>query len=334
MDVPATMRACVIDRFGGPDELHLAQVPTPIPAAGEALIRVATASVNPADWKCREGWLAPFFDYRFPFIVGFDAAGVVAALGDGVTELRLGDRVVTASNQGKGAWGSYAEYVVSDVDRVVCLPDGVDFSAAASLPTAGMTAWQAVFDVGETKPGQRVLVNGGAGGCGSFAIQLARMAGAHVAATCSAGNFDYVKSLGAELAVDYRSEDVASVVRRFAPDGLDLVVDTVGQGTLLQAIDLVRRGGVIAPIGTLIANEPQPDAARAAAGGVRVVPTMSTFPNQGRQLRALVAALAEGRIRPPALEMLALGDAAEAHRRVQAGHVRGKLLLRVAEEAA
>jgi NADPH:quinone reductase-like Zn-dependent oxidoreductase len=334
MTVPTTMRACVIDRFGGPSELHLATVPTPKPAPGEALVRVAYASVNPADWKCREGWLAPFFDYRFPFIVGFDAAGVVAAVGEGVTDVRVGERVVTASNQGKGAWGSYAEYVVSDVDRVVQLPGSVSFADAASLPTAGMTAWQAVFDVGDTKPGQRVLVHGGAGGCGSFAIQLARMAGAQVATTCSAGNIDYVKSLGAELAIDYRSEDVTSAVKRFAPDGLDLVVDTVGQGTLLQSIDLVRRGGVVAPIGTLIANEPQPDAARAAANGVRVVPTMSTFPNQGRQLRGLVAALADGRLRAPALEMFPLGDAAEGHRRVQAGHVRGKLLLRVAGDAA
>jgi NADPH:quinone reductase-like Zn-dependent oxidoreductase len=327
--VPTTMRACVIDRFGGPDELHLADVPTPAPAPGEALVRVAYASVNPADWKSREGWLASFFDYRFPFIVGFDAAGVVAALGDGVRELAVGDRVVTASNQGKGVWGSYAEYVVSDVDRVARLPGPVDFAAAASLPTAGMTAWQAVFDVGAVKPEQRVLVHGGAGGCGSFAIQLARMAGAHVAATCSVGNIDYVRSLGAELAIDYRSEDVTAAVRRFAPAGLDLVVDTVGQGTLLQSIELVRRGGIVAPIGTLIANEPQPDPARAAANGVAVVPTMSTFPNQGRQLRALVAALAEGRIRPPALETLELAQAAEAHRRVQDGHVRGKLLLRV-----
>lgn len=331
--VPATMRACVIDRFGGPDELHLADVPTPQPAAGEALVRVAYASVNPADWKCREGWLAPFFDCRFPFIVGFDAAGVVAALGEGVTEVAVGDRVVTASNQGKGMWGSYAEYTISDVDRVVGLPDTVGFAAAAAIPTAGMTAWQAVFDVANTRAGQRVLVHGGAGGCGSFAIQLACMAGARVATTCSASNIDYVKSLGAELAIDYRNEDVTAAVKRFAPQGLDLVIDTVGQGTLLQSIELVRRGGVVAPIGTLIANEPQPDVARAAANGVTVVPTMSTFPNQGRQLRALVAAMAEGRIRAPALETLALAQANAAHRRVQAGHVRGKLLLRVAGDA-
>jgi NADPH:quinone reductase-like Zn-dependent oxidoreductase len=159
------------------------------------------------------------------------------------------------------------------------------------------------------------------------------MAGAHVATTCSAGNFDYVAHLGADVAIDYRREDVAESVKRFAPDGLDWIVDTVGQGTLLQGIDLVRRGGVVAPIGTLITNEPQPDAVRAAANGVRVVPTMSTLPVQGRQLRGLVAALSDGRMHAPALETVELAQAGEAHRRVQGGHVRGKILLRVAGEA-
>jgi len=328
--IPSEMRAAVIDRFGGPDELHVAELPTPRPQKGEVLVRVAYAGVNPADWKCREGWLAAFFQYGFPFVVGFDAAGWVAALGEGVTGLAPGDRVVCASNQGKGAWGSYAEFVISDVERVAPLPDALELAAAATIPTAGMTAWEAVFDVAGTRAGQKVLVNGGAGGTGSFAIQLARMAGARVAATCSPRNAEYLRELGAELTIDYRSEKVPEAVRRWAPGGVDLVVDTVGQGSLLESVDLVRRGGVVAPIATLIQSEPQPDLERAAANGVRVAPTMSTLPNQPRQLRALVAAMAAGKIRAPAVEVLALEQAGEAHRRVQAGHVRGKLLLRVA----
>jgi len=329
---PATMRAAVIDRFGGPGELHVAALPTPQPGKGEVLVRVAYAGVNPADWKCREGWLASFFDYAFPFVVGFDASGWVAALGEDVTGLAPGDRVVCASNQGKGAWGSYAEFVIADAERVVRLPESLGLEAAATLPTAGMTAWEAVFDVAGTRTGQLVLVNGGAGGTGSFAIQLARMAGARVAATCSAGNAEYVRELGAELAIDYRTGRVAEAVQRWAPGGVDLVVDTVGQGSLLESVELVRRGGVVAPIATLIANEPQPDPARADARGVRIAPTMSTHPNQPRQLRALVEAMAAGRIGPPALEILPLEQAGEAHRRVQSGHVRGKLLLRVAAD--
>lgn len=326
------MRAIVLDAFGGPEMLHLAEIERPRASPGGVVVQVAYAGVNPADWKAREGWLSQYFDYQFPFVVGFDAAGIITEVGEGVEGLSVGDRVVTASNQGKGERGSYAEYVASDHERVVRLPDHVSFRDAAAMPTAGMTAWQAVFDVGGTSAGKTVLVNGGAGGTGGYAIQLARMAGGRVAATCGPGNMDYVRALGAELAIDYRQGKVREAVCGWAPEGVELVVDTVGQGSLLDSIEMVKPGGVVAPIGTLIADEPTPDPARAEARGVRIVPTISTFENQKRQLKALVEALATGRIRAPEIAVLPLADAAEAHRQVAAGHVRGKLLLRVSEE--
>ncbi|WP_380879267.1 oxidoreductase [Sphingomonas sp. DBB INV C78] len=326
------MRAMVLDRFGGPEVLRLGDIERPPVEAGGVVVEVAFASVNPADWKAREGWLARYFDYQFPFVVGFDAAGVVAEVGEGVTDLVVGDRVVTASNQGRGARGSYAEFVASDRERVVKLPASVGFREAATLPTAGMTAWQAVFDVGQAKAGQKILVNGGAGGTGSFAIQLARMAGADVAATCGPHNLDYVRDLGAALAIDYREGRVIDAVRAWAPDGVDLVIDTVGQGSLLDAIEILKRGGLVAPITTLIADEPMPDAARAEALGVRIEIATSTFPNQPRQLNGLVDALAAGRIRAPDMTILPLDRAAEAQTRVAAGHVRGKILLEVNAE--
>jgi NADPH2:quinone reductase len=328
-DGDGMMRAMVIDRFGGPEVLHLATIERPRAAPGTVVIEVAFAGVNPADWKAREGWLARYFDYRFPFVVGFDAAGRVAEIGEGVTGLAIGDRVVTASNQGKGERGSYAAFVASDRERVVKLPDHVSLRDAAALPTAGITAWEAVFDVGGIVAGSTVLVNGGAGGTGSFAVQLARMAGARVAATCGPANLDYVRSLGADLAIDYRAEDVRAAVAAWAPGGVDLVVDTVGQGSLLDSIEMVRPGGIVAPIGTLIADEPMPDPARAAERGVRIVPTIADFARQERQLAALVAALGDGRIRAPAIEIVPLAETAEAHRRIAAGHVRGKILLAV-----
>lgn len=330
----AMMQAMVIDGFGGPDVLHMATIERPAAAPDVVIVRVAYAAVNPADWKAREGWLARYFDYRFPFVVGFDAAGIVAEIGEGVSGLSIGDRVVTASNQGKGERGSYAQYVASDRERVVKIPDHVSLRDAATLPTAGITAWEAVFDVGGTAAGQRVLVNGGAGGTGGFAVQLAKMAGAQVTATCSAANLDYVRSLGADLAIDYRSEDVRTAVAAWAPDGVDLVVDTVGQGTLLDSVEMTRRGGIVAPIGTLIADEPMPDPVRAAERGIRIIPTIADFARQERQLAALVEALADGRIRVPATVVLPLDQAAEAHRRVAAGHVRGKILLAVDESLA
>lgn len=323
------MRAIAMDGFGGVEVMRMAEVPRPPVRAGHVVVRAAYAGVNPADWKVREGWLSAFFQYQFPFVLGFDVAGVVAELGEGVTGLSVGDRVVAASNQGAGEWGSYAEFVLCAAERTVRLPPSVTLRDAATLPTAGMTAWEAVFDVGATRPGSCVLVNGGAGGTGSFAIQLARMAGARVAATCSAGNADYVRGLGAERVIDYRTVKISDAVRHWAPEGADLAIDTVGQGTLIDAPAFMRRGGIIAPIATLIANEPTVDAKEANAAGVQVRPTMSTFPNQPRQLRGLVTALAEARIRAPDVTVLPLSETPEAHRRVQAGHVRGKIVLEI-----
>jgi NADPH:quinone reductase-like Zn-dependent oxidoreductase len=321
----------VIDRFGGPEVFRLAQVETPRPGTGEVLIKVAYAGVNPADWKCREGWLAQFFDYKMPFIVGFDAAGLVAAVGDGVTEFKVGDRVVTSSNQGLGEWGTYAEYVKSSIDRVAHIDAGLPFSTAAAIPTAAVTSWEGLFDTGGLTAGQSVLINGGAGGMGSFAIQFAKHAGARVAVTCGSHNIDYVRGLGADRPIDYRTEDVSAAVLDWAPGGVDLIMDTVGQGTLLNGVGMTKRGGMIAPIGTLIQDEPRFDESEAAARGVKIVPTMSNHARAGRQLRQIVDLFNQGVFRPPQLDILPLEQAGEAHRRVKDGHVRGKILLHVAD---
>lgn len=329
--MPTQMRAMVIDGFGGPEVLRDATVERPIARPGNVVIQVGHCGVNPADWKAREGWLSSFFDYQFPFVLGFDAAGVVAEIGEGVTGLAVGDRVVTSSNQGLGERGTYAEFVASDADRVVKLPDHIAFSHAAAIPTAAVTAYEAVMDVGQAGPGKLVLVHGGAGGTGSFAIQIAAVAGARVATTCSPRNADYVRGLGAELAIDYHTQDVVEATRAWAPEGVDLVVDTVGQGTLTDAIEAVRRGGIVAPIATLIGDEPQCDPGRAAELGVSVVPTMSNHLRQGRQLRALVELMADGRLVAPEITTLPLDQVADAHRRIQDGHVRGKIVLAVNE---
>lgn len=324
-----TMRAMVLDEFGGPEVLYPASIERPSAAPNGVVIHVAYAGVNPADWKNREGWLAQFFEYRFPFVLGFDAAGVITEVGSDVTDLAVGDRVLTASNMGRGERGTYAEYVASDRERVVKLPDSISFAEAAAIPTAGCTCWEALFDVGGVGEGSSVLINGGAGGMGSYAVQLAATAGARVAATCGPSNLSYVRALGADLAIDYHNGDVREQVHKWAPEGVDLVVDTVGQGTLTDSIEMVRRGGIVTPIATLIADEPMPDPVRAAELGVSVVPTMSNYANQERQLNALVDALATGRIRAPHIEILQLEEAAEAQRRIAGGHVRGKIILEV-----
>ena len=139
------MRAMIIEQTGGPETLQLADVPTPTPGPGQVLLRVAFAGVNPADWKDRQGMLAIYQAYRFPYIVGFDAAGVVDQVGPGVSGLKPGDRAFTPTNHGQGGWGSYAEYVIADEDRVAPIPQGMSFEAAASIPVAALTGWQALF---------------------------------------------------------------------------------------------------------------------------------------------------------------------------------------------
>ena len=324
------MRAMVIHRFGGPEQLQLAQVPAPQPGPGELLIRVVFAGVNPADWKCREGRLQHFFNYQFPFILGFDAAGVVERVGEQVTEYAVGDSVLTSSNQGRGEWGSYAEYVKSSTDNVAPLPKGIDFAQGATIPTAGATAWGAVHDVGAVKAGQKVLINGGSSNVGMFAIQLAKAAGCEVVATCGPANLDLVKRLGADRVIDYHSEDVLSAAAVWAPNGVDLLIDAVGLNSLpADATRIIRRGGALVAIETLMQDIAGFDAAFAESRGVRLLSNMAAVSRIPEHLRGVVDAIANGRVKTPPYEILPLEQAGEAHRRVAGGHVCGKLLLRI-----
>ncbi|WP_150293973.1 NADP-dependent oxidoreductase [Sphingobium estronivorans] len=326
------VRAIAMDRIGGPEVLYPATLDRPRPGPGEVVVQVAYAGVNPADWKAREGSLARYFDYHYPFVPGFDAAGWVAAVGRDVAGLAVGDRVVAISNFGRGERGSYAEFVVSSAELTVRLPAHVGLAEAAALPTAGTAAWQALFNVGRLQRGMSVLVNGGAGGVGGFAIQLAVAAGARVAATCSRGNRDYVLSLGADVAIDYSGGPVREKLLAWRLDGVDLLVDTVGGDSLPNASDLVRAGGVWAAIGnSLSANgarseHPAPD--RRITHQI----VFSTFDTQPPQLRGLVDALAKGTLKAPAMDIVPLEEAAKAQQRLATGHGRGKILLHVADE--
>lgn len=325
------MRAMVMDRFGGPEVLHMGEIERPKATPGNVVIRVAYASVNPADWKCVDGWLSQYFEYKFPFVVGFDAAGVIAEVGEGVTNFKVGDRVVTSSNLGIGERGSYAEYLRSDVARVAKLADSVDFQTAAAIPTAAITSYEGLYDVFRIKAGQTILINGGAGGCGSYAILFAKNTGARVAATCGPANLDYVRGLGADLAINYRSENVLNAVKAWAAEGVDFVLDTVGQGTLKDGLKMLKKGGTLGFIATLIKDEPLFDPEEAKTLGVNLAFVMSSHERSGRQLTEIVDLYNKGKLKAPALEVLPLDQAGEAQRRVKDGHVRGKILLKVAD---
>src|SRR5580704_17219189 len=268
------MKAAVIDRFGGPEVLRIAEVSAPEPQAGQVQIKVAYAGVNPADWKGRAGWLAKIEgpDYKFPHVMGFDCAGVVSKLGPGATRFKVGDRVIGWANQVGRNWGSHAEYVCPPQDNPGRIPDGLDLAVAASIPVAGLPALQAVSatDRAAAGPGKYILIHGAGGGVGSFAVGFARMLGARVAATCSTRNVEYVRELGAEHVIDYRRDDIHGALRAWSPAGVDAIVDIVGLGTLPRPLDLLKPGGIDVRIITLDESDAfGPSEADAAARGLR-----------------------------------------------------------------
>ncbi|MDB5431472.1 MAG: alcohol dehydrogenase [Caulobacter sp.] len=331
-----TMRAMAVTTFAPDARPRPIDFPMPEPRAGEAVVRMAFASVNPADWKCAEGWLLRFPQFKpaLPFGLGFDGAGVVAAVGPGDTDLKPGDRVFVRGNQMNGDHGTFATHCRTTVDGLAKLPDGVSLRDAATVPTAGLTAWQSLMRAGELQPGQSVLVNGGAGGTGGFAVQLAKAAGARVAATCGADNVDYVCGLGAGLVQDYRQPGLAQAIAAWSPGGVDLLLDTVNLAGSDIMLPLVRPGGVLVAIETLDLTATRHDPARAAARGVRLVEMTAIRAKSVEDLMRIGALMAEGKVRAPQTRLLPLDKAADALAEVKAGHVRGKLLLEIGGEPA
>jgi NADPH:quinone reductase len=316
------MRAMVIEGFGGADRLHPADVPTPAAVDGEVLIRVGWAGVNPVDWKIREGWLQALFPHQFPLIPGWDAAGTVAATGAGVEGFAVGDKVWAYCRKPVVQWGTYAEFVTMPADAIAPIPGCLEVEQAAAIPLVALTSWQALFDAANLVAGQTVLIHAGAGGIGSLAVPLAKGVGATVVATASAGNHAYVRELGADHVIDYAVEDFVAATRTLFPDGVDVVYETIGGETLARSYRVLRRGGF------LVSIVDQPLADEAAKADVRHAHVF-VAPNGG-QLRQIAALFDSGRLRPPTITPMPLAEAAQAQELSRQGHVRGKIVLKVA----
>jgi len=315
------VRAIVIESFGGREVLRPTDVPAPVPAADEVLIEVAYAAVNPVDWKIREGMLAGMFPHEFPVILGWDAAGTVKDTGKNVAGFRTGDRVYAYCRKPKVGFGTYAEFVTMTRAAVAPIPENIGFAEAASIPLAGLTAWQSLFDAAKIQAGAKVLIHAGAGGVGSLAIQFAKDTGAEVLTTASEANHAYVKSLGADVAIDYTKENFVDAVRKREPGGIDLVLDAVGNDVQRKSYEVLKKGGRLVSI----VNVPLEEEARrygVEASHVFVTP-------DGEQLRRIGALIESGAVKPPALREMRLEEAAEAQRQSRAGHVRGKIVLKI-----
>lgn len=332
------MRAMVFDCYGDPDVMSLRDVPVPEPQDGEVLIRVGYAGVNPSDTKVRSGESARYRyrEVKFPFVVGRDGAGVVERTGSNVNGFRPGDNVIAWSATDGKTWGSYAEFMRVPVKNLSPMPKSLSFAQAAVVPVASLTAFQALFhtEKGGMIPGQKVLIHGAAGGVGSFAVQFAKSAGLLVAATCGSQNVDYVRSLGADVVIDYKTEDVGRALQDWSGEGVDVVLDVVGSTTLPHALDMLRPAGRLVSILTVTADgDIERDRKEAERRGFRKITFIIDFERARESMRAISNLIDVGLVRVPPIEMIPLEDAARAHRMIETGHVRGKLVLKIAELA-
>jgi len=306
------MRAVTQESLGGPEALHLGDVERPTPGIGEILVRVRAAGVNPADAMHRRSGA---FGTPPPFTLGWDVSGVVAATGPGVTIWHPGQEVFGLLPFPRGA-GAYAEYVVGPARAFVPKPPELTHVEAASIPLAGLTAWQALVETAGVSAGTRLVITGAAGGVGHFAVQIAHARGAHVIAVTSARHHDFVRGLGADEVIDYRTADFAALVR-----DVDVVFDTVGADYPERSVPVVSRGGII------VATLPQALVAAGPAAeraGVRLAGLFVESDRVG--MRALSELIAAGALRPTIAATYPFGDAAVAH---AGSHGAGKVVLTI-----
>src|SRR5881394_772579 len=309
------MKAVVAHQYGGPEVLTFENVPRPEPKENEALVRVIASGVNPADPLTLSGKYAQAFGTHLPLIPGYDIAGIVEKTGVKVTKFKAGDAIYGYPTFG----GGWAEYVTVTEGEVATKPASLSFTEAAAVPMGALTAWQALVDTAQLRAGQTVLIHGGSGGVGSFAVQIAKARGARVIATASTANQDLLKELRADVAIDYtktKFEDVAKEV--------DAVLDPVGRETLARSYGVVKKGGIVLDL------VGRPDPVELEKHGIRGA-ALSSHPD-AIELAEITKLIDDGKIKPIVSQVLPLTDAAKADAQAATHHTRGKIVLKIADE--
>ena len=332
------MKAAFIRRYGGNKVVELGELPAPQAGPGELLVAVHAASVNPVDFKIRDGMLKMIIPFGFPLILGNDLSGVVKAVGAGVTHFKPGDAVFARMD--KRRIGAFAEFAVVAEADAAAKPANLSHIEAAAVPLAGLTAWQALFEIGRLKAGQKVLIHGGSGGVGTFAIQLAHHAGATVATTVGARNAELVRSLGADIVIDYKTQRFEEVV-----SDCDLVFDTQAGDIQHRSFAVLKRGGVLVSIagkpdgrlvrefglnpllGLLLDFLSRKSLRLAKRHGVRYE-YLFMHPS-GEQLAQIGRLLEEGSVRTIVDKVFPLEQVREALAYSEAGHATGKVVVEV-----
>jgi NADPH:quinone reductase-like Zn-dependent oxidoreductase len=309
------MKAARLQDYGGKGALVVMDAPKPEPDDDAVLVEVHAAGINPFDWKVREGLTRQMAELKFPATLGGDFAGIVLATGKDVRTVRIGDAVYGQAGALSGQ-GSFAEFVPVKAGQVALKPKSTDFIAAAALPLAAGSAYQALVDHMDLQKGQKILVHGGAGGIGSMAIQLAKHLGAYVATTVSTEQAGFVKSLGADEVIDYKGEDFGKLVK-----GFDAVFDTVGGGTTQKSY------GVLRPGGALVSMVAQPDEELVKRHGVVFTAQFTQVTTD--RLQAIAALVDQGALKPVIDKVFPLDEAAEALEYQKTGSPQGKVVLRI-----
>jgi len=307
------MKAVQIHTFGGREVLELNNIAIPEAKQGEVLIKIHAASVNPVDWKIRQGYLQPLLNHALPLTLGWDVSGEVVAVGGGVMHLKVGDEVYSRPNIANN--GSYAEYMTASAEEVALKPKNLTWQEAAGVPLAGLTAWQGLYELAKLEAGEQVLIHGGSGAVGQFAIQLAKLRGATVYTTTSARNTDMVLSLGADHAIDYQQVDFSEL------RDMDVVLDTIGGEVQDKSWKTIKPGG------RLLSIVQTPDAAVAASHGV----TASFYfiePDRS-QLEEMARLADAGKLVVNIDSEFSLDQVADAHERSESGRAQGKIIINV-----
>ncbi len=309
-----TMHAVQIRKFGKPDVLKFEDVTLPEPKPNEIAIRVFAASVNPVDYKIRSGHYPSVKEDQLPKVLGRDVAGIVEHVGSEIGKFKAGDKVYAMLGRNRGG---YAEFVMATENEAARMPAKLDFVAAAAVPLAAITAWQGLFDQGQLRAGQRVLIHGGTGGVGHFAIQFAKAKGAWVATTVGTDDVKLARELGADQVIDYKKEKFEDRV-----DNIDLVYDLIAGETQKRSWAVLKDGGA------MISTLQKPDEAQAKARNIRVAHYMAE-PNAA-ELEEITGLIEAGKVKPFINATYALEDAARAHEHMENDHIQGKVVLEVA----
>jgi len=309
------MKAVHIHDYGGLDVLHYEEdAPRPKPSAGEVLIHVHATTINPFDCAVRAGYMGQYFNYTFPLILGTDVAGVVEEIGEGVTDVSVGDVVYTRAGIYRD--GAHAEYVLAIAADVVAKPEALDFIQAAALPHVTLTAWQGLIEYADLSEGQTVLIHAAAGGVGHVAVQLAKWRGAKVIGTASV-NFPFLEELGVDQAINYSTTAFEDVVK-----DVDVVLDLLGGETQQRSWQVLKPGGM------LLSTVQPPSQELASAHGVRQH-MIGTAPPVRKVLTEASRMVADGQLKPHISTVLPLQDIRKAHEMIEGRHTRGKIVLQV-----